>query len=108
MSDLIRRQDAIEALKIAYWDEGIQSAKNDPCIIDVMTDWAIRQIKNLSSTEPERKRGKWIPIESQTVNGRCSVCGYESHLYENDVYGEYYCPNCGAYMRDNRSKNETN
>lgn len=45
------------------------------------------------------KTGTWIPVESPTVNGRCSLCGYESHLYENDVYGEHYCPNCGAWLR---------
>ena len=47
----------------------------------------------------ELKTGIWIPVDSETVNGRCSVCGYESHLYENDVYGEHYCPNCGAWLR---------
>ena len=53
----------------------------------------------MESAEPERKKGRWIPVDSGTVNGRCSECGYESHLYENDVYGEHYCPNCGAEMR---------
>ena len=52
----------------------------------------------LPSVEPERKKGKWIPVEREIVNGRCSVCGYESHLYENDVYDENYCPNCGAKL----------
>ena len=47
----------------------------------------------------ELRTGIWIPVDSETVNGRCSVCGYESHLYENDVYGEHYCPNCGAWLR---------
>ena len=46
----------------------------------------------------ELRTGIWIPVDSETVNGRCSVCGYESHLYENDVYGEHYCPNCGARL----------
>lgn len=45
------------------------------------------------------RKGTWIPVDSGTVNGKCSVCGYESHLYENDVYGEHYCPNCGAWLR---------
>ena len=45
-----------------------------------------------------RKTGKWIEVDSATVNGRCSVCSYESRLYENDVYGEHYCPNCGAWL----------
>ena len=41
MSDIISRQAAIEALRAAYWDKNIQSAKDDPCIVDAMTDWAI-------------------------------------------------------------------
>lgn len=52
MIDLIRREDAIEALRKAYFDKDIQSTKDDPCIVDAMTDWAIRQIKALPSTEP--------------------------------------------------------
>ena len=49
--------------------------------------------------ETVTKTGTWIPIDRGIVNGKCSVCGYESHLYENDVYGEHYCPNCGTKMR---------
>ena len=45
--DVISRQVAIDTLKKAYWNDNIQSAKNDPCVIDAMTDWAIRQIQNL-------------------------------------------------------------
>jgi hypothetical protein len=43
--------DVINALRVAYWDENIQSAKDDPCIVDVMTDWAIRQVKALPSAQ---------------------------------------------------------
>ena len=50
--DCISRQAAIDVLKIAYWDNDIQSAKDDPCIVDAMTDWAIRQVKALPSVEP--------------------------------------------------------
>jgi hypothetical protein len=56
MSDLIERQAAIDVLKVAYWDKDIQSAKNDPCIVDAMTDWSIRQIKALPSAQPEQYR----------------------------------------------------
>ena len=44
---LIEKEAAINVLMQAYWDEDIQSAKNDPCVVDAMTDWAIRQIKAL-------------------------------------------------------------
>ena len=53
MQDLISRQAAIEALRVAYFDNNIQSAKDDPCIVDAMTDWAIRQVKALSSAQPD-------------------------------------------------------
>jgi hypothetical protein len=44
---------AINALRVAYWDDNIQSAKDDPCIVDAMTDWAIRQVKALPPAQPE-------------------------------------------------------
>lgn len=49
---LIDRAKAIDALKAAYWDKNIQSAKDDPCVVDAMTDWAIRQVKALPSAQP--------------------------------------------------------
>ena len=103
MSDLINRKDAIKALEFeqvhmtAYCD-----GKNEGNPFESYNkglDDGIKALKGLPSAEPERKTGKWISVESNTVNGICSVCGYESHLYENDVYGEHYCPNCGAWLR---------
>jgi len=62
MSDLISRQAAIDALRVAYWDGNIQSAKDDPCIVDAMTDWAIRQVKALPPAQPEQQ---WIPCSER-------------------------------------------
>ena len=48
------------------------------------------------------KRGEWIipdDDESITITGRCSACGWESHLLEDDVVGMPFCPNCGARMK---------
>ena len=44
------------------------------------------------------KKGKWIKIDDpdDTISGKCSVCGWEAHLYEDDVVGMPYCPNCGT------------
>ena len=53
VNDLISRQAAIDALRVAYWDDNIQSAKDDPCIVDAMTDWAIRQVKALPPAQPD-------------------------------------------------------
>ena len=94
MSDLIERQAAIDVLREAYWDKNIQSAKDDPCIVDAMTDWAIRQIKVLPSTQPERKKGKWI-------NGTCNQCGSHAPYWPmaSTYYRSNFCPNCGADLR---------
>lgn len=52
-------------------------------------------------TIEERKTGKWIAVDDayNRISGKCSACGWEAHLYEDDVVGMDYCPNCGADMR---------
>lgn len=99
MSDLISRQAALDALKVAYWDNDIQSAKDDPCIVDAMTDWAIRQIKALPSAE---RRGRWLKGDEMADYPRipykawetyCSCCGeIKEQINDN------FCGNCGARM----------
>lgn len=53
-------------------------------------------------TIDERKKGEWIEVEDfyNRIRGRCSVCGWESHMYEDDVVGMNYCPNCGARLEN--------
>lgn len=95
MDDLISRQAAIDALRVAYWDDNIQSAKDDPCIVDAMTDWAIRQVKALPSTQPERKTGRWEYIDYGGFgNYHCTACR-EICICNGDYD---FCPNCGAKM----------
>ena len=50
-------------------------------------------------TIEERKTGKWIEVDDDLISGKCSACGWEAHLYEDDVVGMPYCPHCGADMR---------
>ena len=47
----------------------------------------------------ERKTGKWIDVDDYIISGSCSACGWQAHLYEDDVVGMNFCPNCGADMR---------
>jgi len=95
MSDLIRRGDVLDALI----EKGQKSKRYEWGDRWELNLFEIKEaVESVPSVEPEWKTGKWIPVDSETVNGRCSVCGYESHLYENDVYGEHYCPNCGARL----------
>ena len=74
-------------------DEVIETA---PYVGTEWTNDALHYLKEYQTIK--QKTGKWIFIDSNTVNGKCSECGYESYLYENDVYGEPYCPNCGAKL----------
>ena len=59
---------------------------------------------NEQPTIEERKTGKWIVVDDayNRISGKCSACGWEAHLYEDDVVGMDYCPNCGADMRDTK------
>ena len=93
MSDLIDRQTAIEALRVAYWDDNIQSAKDDPCIVDAMTDWAIRQVKALPSAQP--KKGKWILDRSGAYC--CSECMEPCAGYVMMKPRDKFCKMCGSY-----------
>lgn len=56
-------------------------------------------IEDLPAVQSESKTGKWIEAYDpfNRISGRCSVCGWEAHLYEDDVIGMNYCPNCGSY-----------
>ena len=51
--------------------------------------------------EPERKKGKWIPV----MNGRgghcCNRCnGYAPSYMNGDEHLSDFCPNCGAEMTE--------
>ena len=61
----------------------------------------LQAIQEQPTIEPERKKGKWIAVDDyfNRISGRCSACGWEAHMYEDDVVGMNYCPNCGADMR---------
>lgn len=91
MDDLISRKWLMECV-----DEGwikFDTEKDKNRFIHLVRDIA-------PSAQPERKRGHWIEVNDSynRISGRCSVCGWESHMYEDDVVGMNYCPNCGAKM----------
>ena len=54
-------------------------------------------VKKGASTD--RPQGEWIEVDDYFIRCKCSICGWESHKYEDDVYGMPYCPNCGACMK---------
>ena len=58
-----------------------------------------------SEVEPVR-RGQWIKHDDDdTIHCHCSACGWESHRYEDDVYGMPRCPKCGAWMEPVEDEN---
>lgn len=97
VDDLISRQAAIDALgeKPLAWTEGEYE-------LGLQNQWQsdVDALNGLPSAQPERKTGRWIDeaYDPFIISGRCSVCGWEAHLYEDDVVGMNYCPNCGAKM----------
>ena len=87
--DLIKRSDAIKALNREKSDWN--------CDYNVPIDNCIKRLNKVKSAD--RPQGEWIEVDDVSISCRCSVCGWEAHLYEDDVYGMPYCPNCGARMK---------
>ena len=109
MSDLISRQDAIDALWKALYEYEDKTEKQfiDSEELDVadwiqhrnfvqnMSDIDRQTILGLPSAEPERKKGKWLTVDAGYYDYvKCSQCG------ETLVWGKNFCPNCGADMRE--------
>lgn len=92
MSDLISRQAAIDALRV------MQTYKLGVGDDMLLIDLAEAQTELMTLPSSERKSGRWEEICNDHISGRCSACGWEAHLYEDDVVGMPYCPNCGAKM----------
>ena len=83
MSDLISRQEAIEAIKKSSGKPYIPTITSD-------TYCAVRAIESVPSAQPEREKGEWISHENYD---ECSKC----HCFTS--VGFSYCPYCGAEMR---------
>ena len=89
MDDVIGREAAINALSVAQAD-----------LHNAHAVGLIRAQKIISDlpSAPQRT-GHWIDLsDSNLISGRCSACGWESYLYEDDVVGMDFCPHCGARM----------
>ena len=106
MSDLISRQAAISHV------DDVPYIKEHPNIGLLWKVW----IESLPSAQPERKKGRWIPVDSHSAFGGdeatwmahgnpvafyyCSECKEEAYAGEDgEPLLTDYCPNCGADMR---------
>ena len=90
MSDFIRRGDVISALKAL--EESAPTAQHVSAIFDCEDT-----IRDLPSTEPERKKGKWQRRKGSDC-WECSEC--HAVLESDDIvrHNFYYCYHCGVDM----------
>ena len=90
MNDLISRQAAI--IQLSHNKTG-----DDDCDVIVQKD--IETIKALPSTQPERKKGKWVGYDGDWLKTmcKCSECGATIDI--NEKYRNFFCYHCGADMR---------
>lgn len=88
--DLIKRSDAIKAVKSSIEDGWGRISPVDACL----------NIRCLPSAD--RPQGEWIGGEIPT---RCPICGHDWDEYVEGQEVFYtgdipkYCPNCGARMK---------
>lgn len=68
-----------------------------------LAEW-LRELKAYKVKERAEKTGRWIDLrdDDSTEACKCSECEWTGHLYEDDVYGMLYCPNCGARMANGK------
>lgn len=98
MSDLIRRQDALDALgeKPLAWTEGEYE-------LGLQNQWQsdVDALKALPFAEPERKKGTWIYDTERIMHDGWIYNQYHCSLCNCQVIGglQNYCPYCGADMR---------
>ena len=85
MSDLIKRNDALEAIKIAELGQEYDEVENVPSVDAV----PVRHGYNVRDDYPSLFE--------------CSICGWEDYdTYTGDTATYNYCPNCGARMDGER------
>ena len=83
--------------EVCHW---VQDMCGRPFDEDEANEFSDIVYDDLPSAQPESKKGEWIEAYDpfNRISGRCSICGWEAHLYEDDVVGMNYCPNCGTRM----------
>lgn len=84
-NDTISRQAAIDALDKRFDSIPMEQTAE---ILQLRKD-----LRELPSAQPERKRGKWILKPNIYGVVYCSKCDYELHTNNTN-----FCPNCGAEM----------
>ena len=93
MDDLIKRQDAIDAMYKIVERNLDSSVFEDDLSENPHIDVIVDELENLPSAEPKQKTGKWITQAGLTMNDVCSNCGSIGR------WTDKYCSGCGARVR---------
>ena len=108
MSDLIDRQALCDDLReYKVHPVPISSDESEVKGYNDGIDLAISVIAEFPSTEPERKKGKWIEYpECLGYDGAysddhivCSECEHVFSILDNCTEEFDFCPHCGAELR---------
>lgn len=103
MSDYIKREDAKGYIKHVY-HESVKFYEVDE---EEVIDSLVEALNALPSADVlEVRHGHWIDYDDDIVSCECSACHKKFNLYEDDVNGYPYCPNCGAKMDRGEQENE--
>ena len=63
-------------------------------------------IMRFPSVEPEREKGRWIPVTNGRGGFECDQCHNYAPSYQDGVeWLSGFCPNCGADMRGEQDEN---
>lgn len=98
MSDLIRREDAIDKIREVYkYEFPTASGAFDEFVTVIIPNL----LRNLPSAETERKKGEWVydGIRGRFPACKCSICGHYENADWALLQGANYCPHCGADLR---------
>lgn len=93
MSDLIYKQDAIDA-----FDCSISGVPADA--VKYVSEYAHKmmcRIGALQSAQPDRKTGRWIINGNYMTCNKCGICMCNTDR-EGDPIPKGFCPNCGVKM----------
>lgn len=98
-SNLLSRQAAIDAFDGVKVDEG-RCTEYDIGYNDGI-DFAVSKLSVLPSAQPERKTGRWILVTNGRGGHECDLChNYAPAWQTGEERLTDFCPNCGAYMRE--------
>lgn len=99
MSDLIIRQDAIDAA-LTFLVEYCGAAFDED-----MQKMLCERLDALPSAEPERIRGSWMMDSYYPDRLICSECTGQFDVWHWESKQMHFCPNCGADMRTKENEN---